>query len=321
MQHNGDDSLETTRNFAAPRGAARFTNIGIFTGNAPGSKLPFATFKDNFRRKATNEGSETSKKILFGEFDIDVKTAQDMDNRSALDTIHNDLIVWPGHREPRDLYEWTDDDDYYYTLNGINHLDILTQRIATVHYNELLASTAGEARDEVLLHEREDDPIKRLKLTWKAMNTRFDDYPEYIILEITQRLENLQVYTVKKAEGDSAGVYRAWNPSDAMETYFVKLEALRADYLRIIGNPDTEPTEAAWTEIIKKITRAVNPYFSYEVATSRFDSLTTDEQTWPRYKTMLIERAKKIAYNNSIINARRPGTGVCYDFLHTEHAS
>ena len=65
MQHNGDD-LEM-------RGAARFTNIGTFTGNAPGSK----------------QGSETSKKILFGEFDIDVKTAQDMDNRAALDTIYN----------------------------------------------------------------------------------------------------------------------------------------------------------------------------------------------------------------------------------------
>ena len=34
-----------------------------------------------------SEGSETSKKILFGEFDIDVKTAQDTDNRATLDTI------------------------------------------------------------------------------------------------------------------------------------------------------------------------------------------------------------------------------------------
>jgi hypothetical protein len=68
MQHNGDDLLETTRS-----GSAHYTNTGTFAGNAPGSK----------------QGSETSKKILFGEFDIEAKTAQDMDNRAALDTIYN----------------------------------------------------------------------------------------------------------------------------------------------------------------------------------------------------------------------------------------
>ena len=81
MQHHGDE-LENTRS-----GSARYTIIGTFAGNAPGSKLPFTTFKDDFRRMVLSEGSETSKKILFGEFDIDVKTAQDTDNRATLDTI------------------------------------------------------------------------------------------------------------------------------------------------------------------------------------------------------------------------------------------
>ena len=63
MQHHGND-LENTRS-----GSARNNNIGTFAGNKPGTKLPFATFKENFRRKALDEGSETGRKILFGEYE------------------------------------------------------------------------------------------------------------------------------------------------------------------------------------------------------------------------------------------------------------
>jgi len=43
--------------------------IGIFTGEPTGTAMPFATYKDNFRRFAQNEGSTTSVNILFGKFD------------------------------------------------------------------------------------------------------------------------------------------------------------------------------------------------------------------------------------------------------------
>ena len=45
------------------------SRIGIFSGESTGTAMPFATYKDNFRRLAQNEGASTSVKILFGKFD------------------------------------------------------------------------------------------------------------------------------------------------------------------------------------------------------------------------------------------------------------
>ena len=36
------------------------SRIGIFSGETTGGAMPFATYKDNFRRLAQNEGSTTS---------------------------------------------------------------------------------------------------------------------------------------------------------------------------------------------------------------------------------------------------------------------
>ena len=45
------------------------SRIGIFSGETTGGAMPFATYKDHFRRLAQNEGSTTSVKILFGKLD------------------------------------------------------------------------------------------------------------------------------------------------------------------------------------------------------------------------------------------------------------
>ena len=97
-------------------------------------------------------------------------------------------------------------------------MDVQIKKIATMHYNDLLALTAAEARDEVLLHEQTANPVLRMKNAWLALNHRFDDYPQYIVLAMKQRLENLLVYTTVEAKGDIPGVYRQWRPDDSLMT-------------------------------------------------------------------------------------------------------
>ena len=78
--------------------------IGIFTGEPTGTAMPFATYKDNFRRFAQNEGSTTSVNILFGKFD----TYLYGDDLETIDEVWNDLIVWPGARYPANSFAWSE---------------------------------------------------------------------------------------------------------------------------------------------------------------------------------------------------------------------
>jgi len=50
------------------------SKLSTFKANAPGS-ITLHDFKDEFRRKANNQGSKTAENILFGNFDVDVLTA------------------------------------------------------------------------------------------------------------------------------------------------------------------------------------------------------------------------------------------------------
>ena len=53
------------------------------------------------------------------------------------------------------------------------------KKIATMHYNDLLALTAAEARDETFLHEQTADHVLRLKIAWLALYHRFGDKCRY----------------------------------------------------------------------------------------------------------------------------------------------
>ena len=284
---------------------SRKSRIGIFSGESTGTAMPFATYKDNFRRLAQNEGATTSINILFGKYDTYLYAT----DTATIDEVWNDLIVWPGARYPHDSYIWTDE-IYTYTDVGINHLDVITKKVATVHFNRILDTTSGMARDEALLYELNPNPLERLKLTWDALNKRFDDYPAYVVLALKHRLENLYTYTVKEPVGDAPGVYRAWRPGDALETYFVKLESLRSEYLRVTKKaPDAhDPAETEWEGIIDKIIDTIDGYQTFEMATNAYKLLAPNERTYPKFKNMVIERAKKIARQSAVEKARRVGS-------------
>ena len=127
------------------------------------------------------------------------------------------------------------------TAAGKKRLDDIINKTMTRYFNLLntLTSTEDEddvtnANDIVMLHEHDNKSI-RLKQIWKELGESYDDYPDYVIMELSHQLDNLQVYKISGTETkEGTCKYRAWNKNDSMEETLTAIEKLRKKYIRIM---------------------------------------------------------------------------------------
>ena len=113
--------------------------------------------------------------------------------------------------------------------------------MCTKYFNLLVTLTSTDDDDEdsnandiVMLHEH-DHESTRLKQIWKELEDTYDDYPDYVIMELKHQLDSLQVFKVKGTETkEGTCEYRTWNQNDSMEEALTAIEKLRKKYIRIM---------------------------------------------------------------------------------------
>ena len=110
----------------------------------------------------------------------------------------------------------------------------IKQRMVTINLH-IMNTCFGEAKSEVQ-NKQPLEPHERLAAIWSALESRYGDIPEQVILDSKQRLEQLMVFKVKDHPDGTATFRKFDTRSDTVDAFFQRLEMVRVRHL-IQTNP------------------------------------------------------------------------------------
>ena len=297
-------------------------NIPKFKDNQPGT-IPLIEWKQQLEQHAQEDTNNVGVRVLWGTTTAIPSGA----NQDALKSYYHDLIVWPDrHREKNDKYrlvpfgpdqEGSTDAETQpgdITPEGIERMNAFISKASISYYHLILALTdpglgrVSASHSIVKLH-RGDPTSTRLKNIWAELNTRFDSYPRYVVLEVKSRMSSLLIVEISKGE---KAKYRSWIPTDDMEATLTSIELLREKYIRVVMNGDESDTSdvhdcAKYDTIRDTFSEAIESH-GYETVLSDLThkieadklkdegqrELHTEQKRWDKFKVVTVEKAKRL---------------------------
>ena len=178
--------------------------LSVFKDNSKGS-ITFVAWRRKIITHAAEWGGETAKQVMLGQL-AGVPPDENIDkcNRMYIDLIYNlDKRIYS---EDRYTAQGTAEANMYadegvqavrtgdITAAGKKRLDAIIKKLCTKYFNLLVTLTSTDDDDEdsnandiVMLHEH-DHEATRLKQIWKELEDTYDDYPDYVIMELKHQL-------------------------------------------------------------------------------------------------------------------------------------
>ena len=295
--------------------------IPKFRDNQPGT-IPLIEWKQQLEQHAQEDSNNVGVRVLWGTTTaIPSGTTQEQ-----LKAYYHDLIVWPDrHREKADKYhlvpfgpdqEGAGDEIQPgdITPEGVERMNAFISKASISYYHLTLALTdpglgrVSASHSIVKLH-RSDAISTRLKNIWAELNTRFDSYPRYVVLEVKNRMSSLLIMDISKGEKTE---YRSWIPTDDMEATLTSIELLREKYIRVVMNGDESDTSdvhdcARYDTIRDTFSEAIESH-GYETVLSDLThkieadklkaqgqrELHTEQKRWDKFKVVTVEKAKRL---------------------------
>ena len=318
--------------------------LSVFKDNAKGS-VTFVAWRRKTITHAEGWGGETAKQVMLGELaGVPPDENKEKCNRMYVDLIYNlDKRIYSDDRytsqEAAQANAHVDEGVQAVrtgdiTAAGKKRLDAIIKKLCTKYFNLLNTLTCTDDDDEdsnandiVMLHEH-DSETNRLKQIWKELADTYDDYPDYVIMELKHQLDSLQVFKIKGTETkEGTCEYRTWNQNDSMEETLTAIEKLRKKYIRIMksvkpkeGCPspeeDADPAQhdrAQYKTIIAKFSEMIESH-GYEVTLSEYKTKHPGAGDWESFKSTLKAKSKKMERKK--INS---GPGTNSGHIHLNH--
>eukprot|EP00937_MAST-01D_sp_MAST-1D-sp2_P006148 g6148.t1 len=205
----------------------------------PTPKLLAALHKDTFRDNTVNgthkslydykQSLERACRATYGEHGVDLMKGvlAPADEHALPDatvrTIFDELWAYSGTFTPKTARV---------TAAGVPNADArkfvymqIKQRMVTINLH-IMNTCFGEAKSEVQ-NKQPLEPHERLAAIWSALESRYGDIPEQVILDSKQRLEQLMVFKVKDHPDGTATFRKFDTRNDTVDAFFQRLEMVR----------------------------------------------------------------------------------------------